>query len=111
MASTPPAAPASSCPRRLPRPYRDSVAGAAGDYRTGDEIWCERIPADAPPKAIAAALNRDVLLPRPLPLPVRAADRHDGDKLHVLPLGAGQRQAVVTNPPWVAVAVKLVRSL
>jgi len=88
------------------------VAGAAGDYRTGDEIWCERFPADAPAKAIGAALNRDVLLPRP-------AGRFlfgrligaEGDKLHVLPLGAGQRQMVVTNPNWVAVAVKLVRSL
>ena len=84
------------------------VAGGVGDYRTGDEIWCERIEA----AAAARALNRDVLLPRP-------AGRFlfgrllgaEGTKLHVLPLGAGQRQLVVTNPPWAAVAVKLVRTL
>ena len=29
----------------------------------------------------------------------------------MLPLGAGQRQAVVTDPPWAAVAVKLIRNL
>ncbi len=84
------------------------VSGAVGDYRTGDEIWCERMET----AAAAAALNRDVLLPRP-------AGRFvfgrligtEGDKLHVLPLGAGQRQLVVTNAPWAAVAIKLVRTL
>jgi hypothetical protein len=35
----------------------------------------------------------------------------DEDKLHLLPPGAGGRQQVVTNPPWMAVASKLVRSL
>ena len=35
----------------------------------------------------------------------------EGDRLQILPFGAGQRQAVVTDPPWAAVAVKLIRSL
>ena len=35
----------------------------------------------------------------------------DGEKLHLLPLGIGQRQQVVSNPPWAAVAVRLIRSL
>jgi hypothetical protein len=35
----------------------------------------------------------------------------DGEKLHLLPLGTGQRQQVVNNPPWAAVAVRLIRSL
>ena len=35
----------------------------------------------------------------------------DGEKLHLLPLGTGQRQQVVSNPPWAAVAVRLLRTL
>ena len=35
----------------------------------------------------------------------------EGDKLHILPLGTGQRQTVVTDPPWAAVAVRLIRGL
>jgi hypothetical protein len=34
-----------------------------------------------------------------------------GGKLHLLPPGAGGRQSVVADPPWLAVAVRLVRSL
>ena len=36
--------------------------------------------------------------------------REEG-KLQLLPPGAGGRQQVVTDPPWVAMALKLVRSL
>jgi hypothetical protein len=35
----------------------------------------------------------------------------DEEKLQILPLEAGGRQQVVSNPPWIAVASKLVRSL
>ena len=35
----------------------------------------------------------------------------DEGKLHLLPPGAGGRQSVVTDPPWAAVAVRLVRAL
>ena len=35
----------------------------------------------------------------------------DDEKLQILPLEAGGRQQVITNPPWLGVAVKLVRSL
>ena len=35
----------------------------------------------------------------------------DGEKLHLLPPGTGQRQQVVSNPPWAAVAVRLIRTL
>lgn len=84
------------------------VAGSVGDYRAGDDIWCDRIePAD-----FARALNRDVLVPRPAGRFQfgRLIGREDG-KLHLLPPGAGGRQQVVADPPWLAVAVKLVRSL
>lgn len=84
------------------------VAGSIGDYRNGDELWCERLAPDA----FAFALNRDVLLPRPAGRFIfgRLIGR-EGDKLHILPLGAGARQQVITDPPWAAVAVKLIRGL
>ncbi|CAA9508123.1 MAG: hypothetical protein AVDCRST_MAG39-1832 [uncultured Sphingomonadaceae bacterium] len=85
-----------------------AVQGSVGDYRAGDEIWCEKLAPDA----LGAALNRDVLLSRPGGrfLFGRLIGR-DGGKLHVLPLGAGARQQVVADPPWAAVAVRLVRGL
>lgn len=85
-----------------------SVASGVGDYRSGDEIWCARITPDE----FARALNRDVLLPRPAGrfLFGRLIGREQ-DKLHILPLGSGQRQMVIANPPWAAVATRLIRSL
>lgn len=85
-----------------------TVTGSVGDYRAGDEVWCERLT----PERFAAALNRDVLVPR-------AAGRfvfgrllnHEGGKLHLLPIGTGARQQVVADAPWLARAVRLVRSL
>lgn len=89
-----------------------TVAVGVGDYRCGDEIWCERLA----PSAFASALNRDVLLPR-------AAGRflfgrligHEGSgdarRLHVLPFEHGARQQTVIDPPWIARAVRLSRAL
>lgn len=84
------------------------VTSGVGDYRSGDEIWCERIL----PEAFACALNRDVLLPRPAGrfLFGRLVGREDR-KLHVVPLGGGMRQQVIADPPWIGIAVKLVRGL
>lgn len=85
-----------------------AVASSAGDYRSGDEIWCRRLePAD-----YGTALNRDILLPRPQGrfLFGRLIGREDG-KLHLLPFGAGQRQLVVADPPWAAVAATMIRNL
>lgn len=85
-----------------------TVTAGIGDYRAGDEIWCDRLVADA----FGRAMNRDVLVPRPAGrfLFGRLIGREEG-KLHLLPLGSGQRQLVVADPPWLAVAVKLVRTL
>lgn len=85
-----------------------TVGSGIGDYRAGDEIWLERLAPDD----FAGALNRDVLVPRPAGRFIfgRLIGR-EGDKLHILPLGAGQRQTVVTDPPWAAVAVTLIRAL
>jgi hypothetical protein len=85
-----------------------TVAASVGDYRAGDEIWCDSIQPDA----FGRALNRDVLVPRPAGrfLFGRLINR-DEEKLQILPLETGGRQMVVANPPWLGVAAKLVRSL
>ena len=64
------------------------------------------------PDDYARALNRDVLVPRPAGrfLFGRLINRDD-EKLQILPLEAGGRQQVVANPPWLGVAIRLVRSL
>ena len=85
-----------------------TVAASVRDYRASDEIWCERLdPAD-----FSRALNRDVLVPRPAGrfLFGRLIGREEG-KLHLLPPGAGGRQSVGADPPWAAMAVRLVRAL
>ena len=85
-----------------------TVAAGAGDYRAGDEIWCETLQ----PEEFQRGLNRDVLVPRPAGrfLFGRLIGR-EGNKLQLLPPGAGGRQTVITDPPWIAMAVRLVRSL
>lgn len=84
------------------------VEAGIGDYRSGDEIWCERLA----PEDYVRALNRDVLVPRPAGRFIfgRLIGR-EGDRLLILPPGAGARQQVVTDPAWLAVAVRLVRAL
>lgn len=84
------------------------VAASIGDYRSGDEIWCRTLSQGE----YSQALNRDVLVPRPAGRFMfgRLINR-DEEKLHILPLEAGGRQQVVANPPWLGVAVRLVRAL
>ncbi|NML07890.1 helix-turn-helix transcriptional regulator [Sphingomonas sp. G-3-2-10] len=99
-------------PRAAPGLVAVTVAGGIGDYRAGDEIWCERLAPDA----FANAMNRDVLVPRPAGrfLFGRLIGREGGEnggKLHLLPLGAGTRQQVVNDPAWIACAIRLVRPL
>ena len=102
-------------PRAAPGQIAVTVSSSVGDYRSGDEIWCETLE----PEAFARAFNRDVLVPRPagrflfgrLIGREAPAQGEAGGKLHLLPPGAGGRQQVVANPPWIAMAVKLVRSL
>lgn len=85
-----------------------SVTGGIGDYRSGDTIWCEPLA----PEHFGGALNRDVLIPRlgGRFLFGRLIGR-EGERLQLLPLGAGQRQQVVSDPPWIARAVTLIRAL
>jgi transcriptional regulator with XRE-family HTH domain len=95
-------------PRTKPGQVAIHVTSGIGDYRAGDELWCDRIPPDD----FGRALNRDVLVPRPAGrfLFGRLIGR-EGNKLHLIPLGAGGRQSVVTDPPWLAIVTRLVRAL
>ncbi|MBX3562481.1 MAG: helix-turn-helix transcriptional regulator [Sphingomonas sp.] len=95
-------------PQTAPGLVAMTVSSGVGDYRSGDEIWLARLA----PEQFSGALNRDLLVPRPAGrfLFGRLIGREDG-KLHILPPGAGGRQTVVADPPWAAVAVKLIRSL
>jgi transcriptional regulator with XRE-family HTH domain len=95
-------------PRNAPGQMAMTVTASIGDYRAGDEIWLDRLS----PEQFAAALNRDILVPRPAGrfLFGRLINRDD-EKLQLLPLEAGGRQQVIANPPWLGIAAKLVRSL
>ena len=98
----------SLAPRPEPGLIAVAVAAGIGDYRSGDEIWLQRMtPAD-----FAGALNRDVLVPRPGGRYIfgRLIGR-EAERLHILPFGTGQRQAVIADPDWAAVAVRLIRTL
>lgn len=102
-------------PQTAPGLVAVTVGSGVGDYRSGDEIWLTRLGPDD----FGGALNRDVLVPRPAGRFIfgrligreAPAPGQPGGKLHILPLGAGQRQTVVTDPPWAAVAVRLIRGL
>ena len=79
-----------------------------GEYRTGDQLWLRQVPIEDAPRLI----NRDVLVPRAAGRFAfgRLIDRK-GTLVGLLPPGVGQRQIVVDNPAWVAVAEMLVRKL
>jgi transcriptional regulator with XRE-family HTH domain len=102
-------------PRPRPGEIAVTVSASIGDYRAGDEVWCETLR----PEDFGRALNRDVLVPRPAGrflfgrlIGREAPDENEASgKLHLLPLGAGMRQQVITNAPWIAMAGRLVRSL
>lgn len=91
-----------------PAPLVLAVRESVGEYRPGDLLWLRPLdPADA-----ASAINRDCLLPKPGGRFAfgRLIDRR-GSLVGLLPPGAGQKQVVVDNPPWIAVAFMLVRPL
>jgi len=85
-----------------------AIDSPQGEYRAGDQLWLRRaLPEDAP-----RLINRDVLVPRSGGRFAfgRLIDRQ-GALVGLLPPGAGQRQIVVDNPAWMAVAEMLVRKL
>lgn len=85
-----------------------AVEASAGEYRAGDQLWLRQHGPDD----FLRLLNRDVLAPRPGGRFAfgRMIDRDDA-RIALLPPGAGQRQMVIDNPPWLAVAEMLVRKL
>ena len=85
-----------------------AVEVSAGPYQAGDTVWLRQIdPADA-----VRAINRDVLVPRKGGRFAfgRLIDRQGG-RVGVLPVGSGQKQQVIDDPAWIAVAEMLVRRL
>ena len=85
-----------------------AVEASQGEYRAGDQLWLRQLSPEDAPKMI----NRDVLAPRSGGRFAfgRLIDRQAG-RVGLLPPGAGQRQIVIDNPPWLAVAEMLVRKL
>jgi transcriptional regulator with XRE-family HTH domain len=85
-----------------------AVNESVGEYRPGDLVWLRQLTPDA----AQSAINRDCLLPRPGGRFAfgRLIDRR-GTLVGLLPPGAGQKQVVVDNPAWIAVAMMLVRPL
>ena len=85
-----------------------TVEASIGEYRAGDQVWFRQVPdADW-----ARCINRDVLVPRSGGRFAfgRMIDR-DGARVAVFPPGTGQRQMVIDNAAWLAVAEMLVRKL
>ncbi|HTM94206.1 MAG TPA: helix-turn-helix transcriptional regulator [Croceibacterium sp.] len=85
-----------------------AIETGAGEYRAGDQLWLRQHE----PEEAAVMINRDVLVPRSGGRFAfgRLIDRQ-GKLVGLLPPGAGQRQIVVDNPAWLAVAEMLVRKL
>ena len=85
-----------------------AIEASAGEYRVGDQLWLRQIAPDDAGRAV----NRDVLVPRKGGRFAfgRLIDRHGG-RVGILPVGVGQKQLVVDDPPWMAVAEMLVRRL
>ncbi|MFZ9395418.1 MAG: helix-turn-helix domain-containing protein [Erythrobacter sp.] len=84
------------------------VEESVGEFRPGDLVWLRQIA----PEQAQQAINRDVLVPRAGGRFAfgRLIDRQ-GTLIGILPPGSGQKQQVVDNPPWIAVAEMLVRRL
>jgi transcriptional regulator with XRE-family HTH domain len=84
------------------------VEAAQGEYRAGDTLWADNLA----PAEFARAINRDVLVPRPVGRFVFGRlVAVEGSKIQVLPLTPGARQTVIADAPWLAVVKQLIRSL
>ena len=85
-----------------------AIETSQGEYRSGDQLWMRQVSLDDAPQLI----NRDVLAPRSGGRFAfgRLIDRRE-NLVGLLPPGIGQRQVVLDNPEWLAVAEMLVRKL
>ncbi len=95
-----------------PAPLVLAVRESIGEYRPGDLIWLQPLTPEPDPAAMTRAMNRDCLVPRPGGRFAfgRLIDRR-GTLVGLLPPGSRQKQVVVDNPAWIAVAIMLVRPL
>ena len=84
------------------------VEAGVGEYRAGDEIWCDMLA----PEAFARALNRDVLAPSTAGRFVfgRLIAAQDGAATILSPV-PGAKPRTIESIPWLAVGVRLVRAL
>lgn len=85
-----------------------AINASAGEYRVGDQLWMRQLDVTQ----AASAINRDVLVPRNGGRFAfgRLIDRQ-GKLVGILPPGMGQKQQIVDDPAWIAVAEMLVRPL
>lgn len=99
-------------PPGSPAPLVMAVRESVGEYRPGDLVWLRPLDPLREAAALAQAMNRDCLAPRPGGRFAfgRLIDRQ-GTRVGLLPPGAGQKQVVLESPPWIAVAAMLVRAL
>lgn len=105
-------APAKPMQVTAPQPDPGAIAlvveEGVGDYRAGDVIWCDRLE----PAHFGQALNRDIVAPRPTGrFAFGRLIQREGGKLLLLPPASGSRQTLLNDPPWIAVARRVVRAL
>jgi transcriptional regulator with XRE-family HTH domain len=100
--------PSALAPDGGPAPLVLAVTASIGEYRPGDLVWLRPVG----PEDTQHAINRDCLVPRPGGRFAfgRLIDRRGG-LVGLLPPGVGQKQVVVDNPAWIALAFMLVRAL
>ena len=89
-----------------------AIEASAGEYRAGDQVWLRQVQ----PAGFSRLFNRDVLAPRPggrfaFGRMIDGTIEAGATRIALLPPGAGQRQIVIDNPPWLAVAEMLARKL
>ncbi|WP_432200739.1 helix-turn-helix domain-containing protein [Erythrobacter sp. W53] len=84
------------------------VSYPQGEYRPGDQLWLRQLDPEDAHKAI----NRDVLVPKKAGRFAfgRLIDRQEG-LVGLLPPGHGQKQEIIAEPAWIAVAEMLIRRL
>lgn len=84
------------------------IEAGQGEYRAGDQLWMRQVE----PSASEQLINRDVLVPRSGGrFAFGRLINRQGALVGLLPPGIGQRQIVIDNPTWLAVAEMLVRKL
>ena len=98
-------------PRTLipPAPQGDMIGlvidATQGDYRSGDEIWAQRLA----PAQFGRAINRDVLAPRPGGrFGFGRLIATEASRIQLLPTTPGARQLVL-DVPWIAMVTTLIR--